>query len=174
MTHVSVLHVRQNNQWQPLVGQHDSQQRQNVGVVEAFHDDPLSEKLVHLVQICDPCQKAPVVKGAVPAEVPEGRFSSTHCLKIWQHNGSPAYCYLRGIRGTLSQSDLCGTHSLEKRSKQKKWKTLEHQPFPMILLSSILSLSEGISTSLTSSNRSVLRLTMETLSRFISGTARWS
>lgn len=58
MTHVSMFHIGQNNQWEPLVGQHDSEQREYVGVVETLHDDALSEKLVHLIQIGYPCQQA--------------------------------------------------------------------------------------------------------------------
>lgn len=55
VTHISVLHIWKNHQGEPFFGQHDAQQRQNVRVVETFHDDALSEELVHLPQICDPC-----------------------------------------------------------------------------------------------------------------------
>lgn len=55
MPQISMLHVRQNHQGEPFFGQHDAQQWQYVRVVEAFHDDALSEELVHFTQICDPC-----------------------------------------------------------------------------------------------------------------------
>lgn len=55
MTHIAVLHEWQNHQGEPFFRQHDAQQRQYVKVVETFHDDALSEELVHLAQICDPC-----------------------------------------------------------------------------------------------------------------------
>lgn len=54
MPDVAVLHVGQHHQGEPFSRQHDAQQRQDVRVVEALHDQALSEKLVHLLQICDP------------------------------------------------------------------------------------------------------------------------
>ena len=50
---VAVLHVGQDHQWGTLRRQADSQQRENVGVAEVLHDDPLLQELGHLLQICD-------------------------------------------------------------------------------------------------------------------------
>lgn len=46
-----MLHIRENHQREPLFGQHDAQQGQNVGVVEAFHNEALSEELVHFSRV---------------------------------------------------------------------------------------------------------------------------
>lgn len=50
---VAMLHVGQNHQWWTLWRQADPQQRENVGVAEVLHDDPLLQELGHLFQICD-------------------------------------------------------------------------------------------------------------------------
>ena len=85
------------------------------------------------------------------------------------------FCCLSGIHDKLCQSGLHG------RKKRLLWKVLcanvwerkkpRDEPLPMIWLSSILSMSAGISTSLTSSSRSEV---IEMLSRGIKGTDRWS
>lgn len=48
MTHIPMFHIGQNHQRKSFFRQHDAQQGQDVRVVETFHDDALSEKLVHL------------------------------------------------------------------------------------------------------------------------------
>lgn len=50
---VAVLHVGQNHQRRALRWETDTQQRENVGVAEVLHDDPLLQELRHLFQICD-------------------------------------------------------------------------------------------------------------------------
>lgn len=50
-----MLHIWKNHQREPFFRQHDAKQGYDVGVVETFHDNTLSEKQVHFPDICDPC-----------------------------------------------------------------------------------------------------------------------
>lgn len=50
---ISVLHIGQNHQRGPFTPQADSQEWENIGVAEIFHDDSLSQKLGDFFYICD-------------------------------------------------------------------------------------------------------------------------
>lgn len=51
---VSMFHIGQHHQGEPLLRQQDTQQGENIGVMELLHQDALSQKLLHLLQVCDP------------------------------------------------------------------------------------------------------------------------
>lgn len=50
---VAMLHIWQNHQRWTLWWKADSQQREDVGMTEVFHDDPFLQELGHLFQVCD-------------------------------------------------------------------------------------------------------------------------
>lgn len=52
---VPMAHVGQDDEGQPVAGQADPQQREHLRVVEALHQDALSQELLHLLQVCDTC-----------------------------------------------------------------------------------------------------------------------
>lgn len=158
LAQVPVAHVGQDDKGQPMAGQAHPQQREHLGVVEALHEDTLTQELLYLLQVCDACGELSCGhSAAVPRDhtwegellTVQGLDSTVDVPQQWVHVGAMVDAAKVPCRERWHKS---GTTHIGQVTPQPNWGA--ESPFPMTWWRWVTSCSSGMRMSFTSSSSS--------------------